>query len=35
MALNTNKSVKLYYSIKEVAQMFGINESTLDRKSVV
>lgn len=29
MALNTNKSVKLYYSIKEVAQMFGINESTL------
>jgi hypothetical protein len=29
MALNTNKNVKLYYSIKEVAQMFGINESTL------
>lgn len=29
MALNANKNVKLYYSIKEVAQMFGINESTL------
>jgi DNA-binding transcriptional MerR regulator len=29
MALNPNKNVKLYYSIKEVAQQFGINESTL------
>ncbi|MBO4810103.1 MAG: MerR family transcriptional regulator [Prevotella sp.] len=29
MALNTNKNLKLYYSIKEVAQMFGLNESTL------
>ena len=29
MALNLNKNLKLYYSIKEVAQMFGINESTL------
>ena len=29
MALNLNKSLKLYYSIKEVAQMFGVNESTL------
>ncbi|MBQ8047988.1 MAG: MerR family transcriptional regulator [Prevotella sp.] len=29
MALNTNKNVKLYYSIREVAQQFGINESTL------
>lgn len=29
MALNLNKNLKLYYSIREVAQMFGINESTL------
>lgn len=29
MALNPNKNVKLYYSIKEVAKQFGINESTL------
>lgn len=29
MALNLNKNLKLYYSIGEVAQMFGVNESTL------
>lgn len=29
MALNTNKNPKLYYSIKEVARMIGVNESTL------
>ncbi len=29
MALNTEKNVKLYYSIREVAKQFGINESTL------
>ncbi len=29
MALNTDKNVKLYYSIKEVAEMVGVNESTL------
>ena len=29
MALNLNKNLKLYYSIKEVADMFGVNESTL------
>lgn len=29
MALNINKDLKLYYSISEVAAMFGINESTL------
>ena len=29
MALNTDKTVKLYYSIKEVAQQLGVNESTL------
>ena len=29
MALNTDKPVKLYYSIKEVAEMIGVNESTL------
>ena len=29
MALNTNKDLKLYYSISEVAKMFGLNESTL------
>jgi len=27
--LNLNKDLKLYYSIKEVAEMFGLNESTL------
>ena len=27
--LNLNKNLKLYYSIKEVAEMFGVNESTL------
>ena len=29
MALNKDKNLKLYFSIKEVAQMFDINESTL------
>ena len=29
MALNLNKNLKLYYSIKEVAEMFDLNESTL------
>ena len=29
MALNLNKNLKLYYTIKEVAEMFGVNESTL------
>ena len=29
MALNPSKNIKLYYSIKEVAAMFDINESTL------
>lgn len=29
MALNTNKNLKLYYSIGEVAAQFGLNESTL------
>lgn len=29
MALNLHKNLKLYYSIKEVAQMFDLNESTL------
>lgn len=29
MALNLNKNLKLYYSIKEVAQLFDVNESTL------
>ena len=29
MALNPNKDLKLYYSIKEVATMFNVNESTL------
>ena len=29
MALNTDKNLKLYYSIKEVAQMVGVSESTL------
>ena len=35
MALNEYKPQKLYYSIKEVAEMFGLNESTLgDRVSL-
>lgn len=29
MALNLDKNLKLYYSIGEVAKMFGVNESTL------
>lgn len=29
MSLNTNKNLKLYYSIKEVAKMLGVNESLL------
>lgn len=29
MALNTNKNLKLYYSIKEVAEMFDVSESLL------
>ena len=29
MALNEYKSQKLYYTIKEVAEMFGLNERTL------
>ena len=29
MALNEYKPKKLYYTIKEVAEMFGLNESTL------
>ena len=29
MALNLNKNLKVYYSISEVAKMFGLNESTL------
>ena len=29
MALNLNKNLKLYYPIKEVAEMFDLNESTL------
>ncbi len=29
MALNLNKNLKVYYSIREVAEMFGVNESTL------
>lgn len=29
MAYNPNKELKLYYSIGEVAQMFGVNESLL------
>ena len=29
MALNLDKNLKLYYSISEVARMFGLNESTL------
>ena len=29
MVLNTDKKLKLYYSIKEVAQMLGVTESML------
>ncbi len=29
MALNTNKNLKLFYSIKEVASQFGVTESLL------
>ena len=29
MSLNTNKNVKLYYSISEVAQKFGVSETLL------
>ena len=29
MALNLNKNLKLYHTIGEVAEMFGLNESTL------
>ena len=29
MALNTNKPTKMYYSIKEVAQMLNVSESLL------
>ena len=29
MALNTDKNLKLYYSIKEVAEMIGVSESML------
>lgn len=29
MALNPNKDLKLFYSIKEVAEMFDVNESAL------
>jgi DNA-binding transcriptional MerR regulator len=29
MALNLNKNLRLFYSIKEVAEMFDLNESTL------
>jgi DNA-binding transcriptional MerR regulator len=29
MALNTNKNLKLYYSIKEVADIVGVSESNL------
>ena len=29
MALNTDKNLKLYYSIKEVAQMINVSESLL------
>ena len=29
MALKLNKNLKLYYNIHEVAEMFGLNESTL------
>ncbi len=29
MSLVLNRDLKMYYSIKEVAKMFGVNESTL------
>ena len=29
MALNTNKNLKTYYSIEEVANMFDVKKSTL------
>ena len=29
MALNTDKNVKLYYSIKDVSEEVGVSESTL------
>lgn len=29
MALNTNKDLKMYYSIKEVAEKLGVTEATL------
>ena len=29
MALNTDKNLKLYYSIKEVAEMVGVSQSML------
>jgi DNA-binding transcriptional MerR regulator len=29
MALNTNKDLKMYYSIKEVAEMLSVTETTL------
>jgi len=29
MSYNSNKNLKLYYSIKEVAKLFGVNESLL------
>ncbi len=29
MALKLDRNLKLYYSIREVAEMFGVNESTL------
>lgn len=29
MALKTEKELKLYYSIREVAEMFDVNESLL------
>ena len=29
MALKQDKELKLYYSIREVAEMFGVNESLL------
>ena len=29
MALKTDKELKLYYSIREVAEMFDVNESLL------
>lgn len=29
MSLNLNRNLRMYHSIKEVAEMFGVNESTL------